>query len=173
MPATIAECQQRSYKALGLRQACEANANNIFSKIVNPGLLKKPSAVITTFPEVRVRYGMEYAQHYRNSFHLSNPKPGHTTGGPGRDGAQRRARTRPGRTGRRRIGPPRRQPTLCPPCTEDQLSCATLRKHEQRKSDVNRFAESKTRTYHGRERAGRGAALPSRTGCRRVVSLRG
>ena len=47
-------------------------------------------------------------------FHLSNPKPGHATGGSGR-GAQRGGRVGPGRTGRRQNSTPRRQASLVPP----------------------------------------------------------
>ena len=45
---------------------------------------------------------------------LSNPKPGHTTGGSGRDGAWRSGGAVRGRTRRRRDGSPRRQPSLLP-----------------------------------------------------------
>ena len=44
---------------------------------------------------------------------LSNPKPGHTTGGSGR-GARRGGGAGPGRTGRRQNSSPRRQASLVP-----------------------------------------------------------
>ena len=46
--------------------------------------------------------------------HLSNPKPGHTTGGSGRGGARRGGGAGPGRTRRRQNGSPRRQLSLVP-----------------------------------------------------------
>ena len=50
-----------------------------------------------------------------NSFlHLSNPKPGHTTGGSGR-GARLGGGAGPGRTGRRQNNSPRRHASLVPP----------------------------------------------------------
>ena len=46
-------------------------------------------------------------------FHLSNPKPGHTTGGSGRD-ARRSVGAGSGRSGRRQNCSPRRQESLAP-----------------------------------------------------------
>ena len=73
---------------------------------------------------------------------LSNPKPGHTTGGSDRGGTWRgggAGRGWAGR-GRRRVGPPGGQPTLLLPARRRQLSWTTFRKHEQPKSYVNRWA---------------------------------
>ena len=52
-------------------------------------------------------------------YHLSNPKPGHTTGGSGRGGARRGGGAGPGRVGpvragRRQNSSPRGQPSLVP-----------------------------------------------------------
>ena len=49
------------------------------------------------------------------SGNLSNPKPGHTTGGSRRGGARRGGRAGPGQTGRRRVCPPRKQATPLSP----------------------------------------------------------
>ena len=81
-------------------------------------------------------------------FHkLSNPKPGHTTGQSGRGGARRGGEggSGLGRTGRRRVDPARRRPSLLPSIESKTLSWTTLRKHEQRKSHVNRMREQSHR----------------------------
>ena len=44
-----------------------------------------------------------------------------------------------GRTGRRRVDPARRQPSLLPSSESKTLSWTSLRKHEQTKSYVNRW----------------------------------
>ena len=54
--------------------------------------------------------------------YLSNPKPGHTTGGSGRGGARRGGGAGRGGAGRRQLGSPRKQPTLLPPGYRRQLS---------------------------------------------------
>ena len=81
-------------------------------------------------------------------FHkLSNPEPGHTTGQSGRGGARRGGEggSGLGRTGRRRVDPARRRPSLLPSIESKTLSWTTLRKHEQRKSHVNRMREQSHR----------------------------
>ena len=52
----------------------------------------------------------------QRAVYLSNPKPGHTTGGSGRGCAHGGAagRAGPGRKGRQRVGSPRREPSLWP-----------------------------------------------------------
>ena len=57
-------------------------------------------------------FGQETPYHY--DFHLSSPKPGHTTGGSGRGGARRGYGAGQDRTGRRQDVSPRRQPSFEP-----------------------------------------------------------
>ena len=64
-----------------------------------------------SFGKIQIRL----THHCRASFHLSNPKPGHTTGGSGRAGHGGAAeRGEPGRVGRRRVCSRRTQPSLVP-----------------------------------------------------------
>ena len=90
-------------------------------------------------------------------FYLLNPKPRHSTGGSGRGGARRGSGAGRSRAGRDAYGSAR-QGDNCPSCLRRHrrhLSWTSRKKHEQRKSYVNRFVESKTRTYHGRVESGR------------------
>ena len=57
---------------------------------------------------------MEDLPSQKKSINLSNPKPGHTTGGSGRD-TRRGGGAGPGRTGRRQNSTPRRQASFVPP----------------------------------------------------------
>ena len=59
--------------------------------------------------------------------------------GSGRRTAGPREGAGPGRTGRRRVDPARRQPSLLPSGESKTLSWTPLRKHEQTKSYVNRW----------------------------------
>ena len=75
--------------------------------------------------------------------YLSNPKPRHTTGSAGRDGAGQSGR---GGAGRRRAGhaigwfvrPGENQPS-CLPGIGRQLSWTSVREHEQKKSHVTHW----------------------------------
>ena len=82
---------------------------------------------------------------------LSNPKPGHTTGGSGRGCAHGGAagRAGPGRTERRRNGSPREEPSSDALANQRQTLWTSLRKHEQRKSYVNRWGEQNPRFISG------------------------
>ena len=79
--------------------------------------------------------------HQTSSFpNLSNPKPGHSTGGSGRGGARRDGGAGRGRAGRDADGSVRlgyNRPSY-PPDDRRKPSWACLWKHEQRKSYVNR-----------------------------------
>ena len=59
--------------------------------------------------------------------------------GSGRRTAGRRGGAGLGRTGRRRVDPARRQPSLLPSSESKTLSWTSIRKHEQTKSYVNRW----------------------------------
>ena len=111
---------------------------------------------------------------FGNSFHLSGPKPGHTTGGSGR-GARRGGGAGPGRTGRRQNNTPRRQSSLLPP--KASMKCLPNVSPEARTSEIL-LVQSKTRTHHGpvgsgRRTAGRrGGAELNKTGRRWVDPAR-
>ena len=62
--------------------------------------------------------------------------------GAGRRAAGQRGGAGPGRTGRRRVVSPMKQLSLLPLGDRRQLSSTTLRKHEQRKSYVNRWGNT-------------------------------
>ena len=62
-----------------------------------------------------------------------SPKPGHTTGGPGR-GARRSSGAGSGMTGRRQNSSPRRQSSLAPSKASKTRRLTSLQKHEQAKS---------------------------------------
>ena len=96
----------------------------------------------------------------RKRKNLSNPKPGHTTGGSGRAAHSGAAgHGGPGRMGRRRVSPRRPQPSLV---SSRALKTTVLnRRHEQRNPYVNR-RRNKTRRWpavYPRLISGTGSAL--------------
>ena len=69
--------------------------------------------------------------------------------GSGRRMAGRRGGAGLGRTGRRRVDPARRQPSLLPSSESKTMSWTFLRKNEQTKSHVNRMREQNHRLPTG------------------------
>ena len=71
------------------------------------------------------------------SGHLSNPKPGHTTGGSGQS-ARRNGRAGSGKIRCQQKSSPRKQKFTVPPKASKNNALTSLQKHEQAKSYVNR-----------------------------------
>ena len=95
---------------------------------------------------------------------LSNPKPGHTTGGSGR-GARRGGRARSIRIGCQQNCSPRKQRFLVPPKASKKRRLKVS--PEARTSEILckfKLVESKTRTYHGRVGSERPAERSSEVG---------
>ena len=117
------------------------------SRARRSGALQQEDYLPIRFQRLRIQPSWTFLRKHKcrsSSQQLSSPKPGHTTGGTGRRTAGRRGEARTARTGRRRVGSPRRHPFSYIPGDRRKPSWACFWKHEQRKPYANRW-RNKTR----------------------------
>ena len=131
VPAPICLCKQFSCNACpGIGQQPRTKSGPCPAIKNQSSIAHKPVVVIT---QVRIHVRALHEWRY-----LSNPKPGHTTGGSGW-GARRGGGAGPGKTGRRQISAPMRQASLVPPKASKTRPLNDSPEHEQAKSYVNRW----------------------------------
>ena len=102
---------------------------------------------------------------------MSNPKPGHTTGGSGR-GARRSGQAGSGKIGCQRNNTPRKQKSTVPSKKRGNVASTSLQKHEQANDAFFVFCKpfsckacpGKTRKYYGRVGAGRQGSRAGQNG---------